>query len=170
MFKVNTTSRNIRRSVSPAAAPAVPATPSAEAIATPKVPDTPMHAMNTSFTNLMDAESAAAFLKPWLRLERGLRLQRFRMFADTYPGLTAEEKEALCKVLIKANDARMLNTKQQIQYEDGKIQSIRGLRMTRVGDGPAVFKIDVTRPTKKKKDSGASVIAAGSGSEADKNE
>ena len=124
--------------------------------------------MNTSITTFLDAETASAFLKPWLRLERGLRLQRFRVFAEEYPGLSTEEKEALCKVLIKANDARILNTKQQIHYEDGKIQNIRGLRMTRVGEGPAVFKIDTTRPTKKKKDT--STAAATAATESDKNE
>ncbi len=98
-----------------------------------------------------DAESASAFQRPWLRLERGLRLQKFRQFAEEYPGLSTEEKESLVKVLIKANDGKVLNTKQQIQYENERIQSIRGLKMTRIGDALATFKIDTTpvRPTKK---------------------
>jgi hypothetical protein len=76
--------------------------------------------------------------------------------------LNAEEKEALCKVLVKANDAKVLNTKQQITYEDGKIQSIRGLRMSRIGDLPATFKIDTNRATKKKvtKEEAAALAAA----------
>lgn len=94
--------------------------------------------------NFFDAESASAFQKPWLRLERGLRLQKIRQFAEEYPGLSETEKESLSKTLMRANDARQLNTKQQIQYEDGKIVSIRGLCMTRIGDGPATFKIDTT--------------------------
>ena len=106
--------------------------------------------MDKAMNSIFDAESASAHLKPWLRLERGLRLQKFRQFADEYPGLVPEEKEALYKVLQKANEAKLLNTKQQIQYEDGKIASIRGLRMTRVGDAPATFKIEVARLTKKK--------------------
>jgi hypothetical protein len=56
-------------------------------------------------------------------------------------------------MLVKANDAKVLNTKQQIQYENGKILSIRGLRKV-VGEGEPVFKIDVSRPTKKKTDDG----------------
>jgi hypothetical protein len=133
MFKVKNTRRNVRRSVSP-------------------TPDDGS-AVNMAMMNFFDAESASAFQKPWLRLERGLRLQKFRQFAEEYPGLTAEEREALCKTLLKANDSRLLNTKQQIQYEDGKIVGIRGLRMTRVGDAAATFKIEATptRQTAKKR-------------------
>ena len=131
MFKVVKTTRRNKRSMSPVER------------ADPAKGD-------TSAMAFFDAESASAFQRPWLRLERGLRLQKFRQFAEEYPGLSAEEKESLCKVLIKANDAKLLNTKQQIQYEAERIQSIRGLKMTRVGDAMATFKIDTTvRPTKK---------------------
>jgi hypothetical protein len=51
---------------------------------------------------------------------------------------------------VKANDAKLLNTKQQIQYENGNILTIRGLKMVRVGDTPATFKIEAVRPTKRK--------------------
>jgi hypothetical protein len=131
MFKVVKTTRRNRRSMSPVER-ADPAQADKTAMA------------------FFDAESASAFLRPWLRLERGLRLQKFRQFAEEYPGLNTEEKEGLYKVLVKANDAKLLNTKQQIQYESERIQSIRGLKMTRVGDAVATFKIDTTiRPTKK---------------------
>ncbi len=99
-------------------------------------------------TSFLSAESASAFLKPWLRLERGLRIQRFRAFAEEYPDLTADERDALFKALVKANDAKILNTKQQIQYEDGKIVGIRGLRV--IPGTPTQFKIDTSRPTKRK--------------------
>lgn len=98
-------------------------------------------------TTFFSAESAAAFMKPWLRLERGLRLGRFRVFAEEYPDLTVEERDILWKALVKFNDAKLLNTKQQIQYEEGKIVGIRGLKMVR-GD-TTVFKIE-TRPTKRR--------------------
>lgn len=100
-----------------------------------------------------DAESASAFQRPWLRLERGLRLQKLRQFSEEYPGLSSEEKDTLLKVLVKANDAKQLNTKQHIVYENEKILSIRGLKMTRIGDEAATFKIEavLVRPTKKVK-------------------
>jgi hypothetical protein len=101
-------------------------------------------------TSFFNAESAAsATTKPWLRLERGLRLQRFRVFAEEYPDITSEERELLYKALVKANDAKVLNTKQQIQYEEGKIVGIRGLKLIR-SDSGSVFKIDTSRPTKRK--------------------
>jgi hypothetical protein len=101
-------------------------------------------------TNFFEAESvAASTTKPWLRLERGLRLQKLRTFAEDYPGLTLDEKETLCKTLAKANDAKLLNTKQQIVYENGKILSIRGLKVVRSGD-VCSFKIEVHRQTKKR--------------------
>ena len=104
-------------------------------------------------TNFFEAESAAVSItKPWLRLERGLRLQKLRTFAENYPGLSDEDKESLNKTLVKANDAKLLNTKQQIVYEAGKIMAIRGLKVTKTGDPlqPASFKIEVPRQTKKK--------------------
>lgn len=102
--------------------------------------------------NFFDAESQAVInLKPWLRLERGIRLQKYRAFANAYPGLSEFERDLLYKLLVKANDAKLLNTKLQITYENGTIQSVKGLRMIRSGDlsEPAVFKIDIPRATKK---------------------
>ncbi len=138
MFKVVKNTRRNRRSPSP---PIGGSNTSASASA----PGT----MDTAMTSFFTAESASAFLKPWLRLERGLRLQRFRVFAEEYPDITPEEREILYKALVKLNDAKVLNTKQQIQYEEGKIVGIRGLKMVR-GENGTVFKIDVSRPTKRK--------------------
>jgi len=104
-------------------------------------------------TNFFEAEShAASTTKPWLRLERGLRLQKLRTFAESYPGLSIEEKENLNKALVKANDSKLLNTKQQLVYEEGKILNIRGLKIIRDGDPThsASFKIEVHRLTKKR--------------------
>jgi hypothetical protein len=113
-------------------------------------PQATEESVEKSMTTFFDAESAHALHKPWLRLERGLRLQRFRAFADVYPGLSDVEKDTLYRTLVKANDAKLLNTKQQIQYENGNILAVRGLKMVRLGDSPATFKIEVVRPTKRK--------------------
>ena len=144
MFRVKTTRRNIKR----AASPLRPATMTMVPTNTIEVPEpTPLE---KQYSNFFEAESAAtSTTKPWLRLERGLRLQKYRAFADAYPGLNLEEKESLYKILLKANENKLLNTKQQISYENGIILSIRGLRMIRVADLPAVFKIDNHRITKK---------------------
>ena len=125
MFRNVKTTRRIKRSVSP--------------------PPAGMDSMSTFLT----AESASAFLKPWLRLERGLRLQRIRAYAEEYPDLSTEERELLYKTLVKVNDAKLLNTKQQIQYEEGKIVGIRGLKLIR-GDTGTIFKIEPPRSMKRK--------------------
>jgi hypothetical protein len=109
--------------------------------------------MMSRLTNFFEAESAAvSTTKPWLRLERGLRLQKLRTFAEQYPGLSVDEKESMNRTLVKANDAKLLNTKQQIVYENGKILAIRGLKVIRTGDPTqqSSFKIEVPRQTKKK--------------------
>lgn len=164
MFRVKTTRRNVKRAVSPIR----PATdisghvdlsaltqPTNEAIhIQAQAPTaTPVdQSMEKQFNSFFEDESAATSLtRPWLRLERGFRLKKYRAFADAYPGLSDLEKENLIKVLVKANDAKLLNTKTQIQYEGGVILSIKGLKIIKTGDPtePAVFKIDVTRATKK---------------------
>jgi hypothetical protein len=154
MFRVKTTRRNVKRAISPLK---VATDISGAFIQQPVVKEQlqEQSQLERRVDNFFEAESAAVSLsKPWLRLERGLRLQKYRAFAEAYPGLTPIEKESLYKVLMKANDAKLLNTKTTIQYEGGAIQSIKGLKMIRTGDPtiPAVFKIDVSRPTKKHTD------------------
>ncbi len=162
MFRVKTTRRNVKRAVSPIR----PATdisghvdlssltqPTNEVIQAQVPTGTPVdQSMEKQFNSFFEDESAAtALTKPWLRLERGFRLKKYRAFAEAYPGLSPQEQDNLYKVLVKANDAKLLNTKTQIQYEGGIIQAIKGLKIIKTGDPtePAVFKIDVTRATKK---------------------
>ena len=78
-------------------------------------------------------------------------MQRFRAYADAYPGLSLTEKAKLYEVLLAANDKKLLNTKQQVNYENGVIQSVRGLKVIRTGDTkePAVIKIEPSRLTKR---------------------
>jgi hypothetical protein len=105
-----------------------------------------------TLANLLEAETVATLTtKPWLRLERGFRIQKLRAFAEAYPGLSAAEKEGLHAFLVRANDSKQLNTKSQITYEEGRIQAIKGLRVIRSGDPTEapIFKIDGGRQTKR---------------------
>lgn len=160
MFRVNTTRRNVKRAPSPfrpatdisgTAIFAMPATaPPAPKSSIPFSLSTA--SLEKTVTNLLDAETATALTtKPWLRLERGIRLQKYRAFADSYPGLSVEEQGRLNDFLVAANDARQLNTKAAISYENGKISAIKGLKIIRTGDPTvaAVFKIDTGRQTKR---------------------
>ena len=167
MFRTKTTTRrNMKRAISPlhaatnSSATAVSATATvtttttatATAVVAASLPET--NSFEKNLTNFFEAESSASSnTKPWLRLERGIRLQKIRAFAEEQTEYSKEEQNALIQMLTKANDAKVLNTKQQIQYENGKIQSIRGLRKL-TGEGEPTFKIEVSRPTKKKTEEG----------------
>lgn len=155
MFRVKTTRRNVKRAISPLRA----ATDISGAVNPMPQPVVATHSepavLERRLDNFFEAESAAVSLsKPWLRLERGIRLQKYRAFAEAYPGLSRDERDNLYKVLMKANDSKLLNTKTQINYEGGIILSVKGLKIIRTGDPTqaAVFKIDMSRPTKRHSD------------------
>ena len=156
MFRVKTTRRNVKRAISPLkVATDVSGVVNVIQHMPPPPPSDPSASLERRIDNFFEAESAAVSLsKPWLRLERGIRLQKFRAFAEVYPGLSKDERENLYRVLMKANDAKLLNTKTQIQYDNGIISAVKGLKIIRTGDPsqPAVFKIDMSRPTKRNTD------------------
>jgi hypothetical protein len=159
MFKGIKTTRRVRRAPSPMRVSTVTDisgnTIVNNTVINTNPPETKDPQFEKSFTTFFNAESAAATtVKPWLRLERGLRLQKYRAYALAYPGLTEEEQDALYRVLVKANDAKLLNTKLHIVYDNGVIQAVKGLKVIRTGDPtvPAVFKIEVPRATKKNTD------------------
>ena len=145
MFSATTTAAadpTVAAALAPATA--VAATTAASAAAEPL--------LEKRFSNFFEAETANVLAsKPWLRLERGMRLQKIRAFSEAYPGLSADEKAQLNAFLVKANDAKQLNTKAQITYENGAIMSIKGLKIIKTGDPsvPAVYKIETGRQTKR---------------------
>lgn len=162
MFRVKTTRRNIKRALSPIKPVSDPLAPPTnilvESASTPTPPPAPgtlstsLEKQDKQLTDLFASEAAHFSLtKPWLRLDRGMRMQKLRTFADNYEGLCAEDKENLYKYLIKANDSKLLNTKQQINYDNGAVQAIKGLKIIRTGDPaePATFKIETHRATKR---------------------
>jgi hypothetical protein len=108
--------------------------------------------MDPALVSFLTTESATALKKPWLRLERGIRLQKFRAFAEASAEMTTPaEKDILYRALVKANDEKLLSSKQQVVYdiESGTIMDIKGLRITRIGTAVPSVKIEVARPTKK---------------------
>lgn len=163
MFRVKTTRRNVKRALSPlkpASDPTAPPTnvlmetsTETTAAATPHTTlSSSLEKQDKQFTDLFTTEAAHFSLtKPWLRLDRGMRMQKLRTYADNYEGLSTEDKDNLYKYLVKANDSKLLNTKQQINYDNGAVQSIKGLKIIRTGDPtePATFKIETSRATKR---------------------
>jgi hypothetical protein len=101
---------------------------------------------------LLDAESQAAVHKPWLRLERGLRMRLLRAFVERQKDLTAVEKPELLAALVDALDKKLLNSKSQITYspETGDIIEINALKTIVSGTSKKIFRIEPpNRSTKK---------------------
>jgi len=108
--------------------------------------------MDPALVSFLSTDSATALKRPWLRLERGVRLQKFRAFAEASAEMTTpSEKDILYRALVKANDEKLLSSKQLVVYdiESGTIVDIKGLRITRIGTALPSVKIEVARPTKK---------------------
>jgi hypothetical protein len=115
------------------------------------------------FRNLLDVSARDAFARPWHRLERGLRLNRLRMYVEEIAprcSFTAEEKLNFFGFLQRALDRKLLNTYKIVNYlpEEQRIESIRGLEVRRMADGTSKWGFTAKRPKdtgttrKKKKD------------------
>ena len=110
-----------------------------------------------SFKNLLDESAREAYARPWHRLERGLRLNRLRLYVEEVGpqcSFTKDEKENFFNFLQKALDKKLLNTNKVVNYEPErqKIMCIRGLEVRRIPDGTAKWgftikktKADATR-------------------------
>jgi len=102
--------------------------------------------------DLLNAESAAAVHRPWLRLERGLRMRLLRAYVEKQKDLAPGEKVDLLAALIEALDRKLLNSKSQITYnqEAGDIIEINALKIIRPSEGKISFRIEPpNRGTKK---------------------
>jgi hypothetical protein len=111
------------------------------------------------FRNLLDESAREAFRRPWHRLERGLRLNRLRMYVEEMSAqcsFTTEEKGRFFVFLQNALDRKLLNTHKIVEYlpETQKIKSIKGLEVRRTPNGEAKWgfvrakKADATRKRK----------------------
>jgi len=111
------------------------------------------------FRNLLDESAREAFRRPWHRLERGLRLNRLRMYMEEMSAqcsFVSDEKERFFAFLQNALDRKLLNTHKIVEYlpELQKIKSIRGLEVRRTPTGEAKWgfvrakKVDGTRRKK----------------------
>jgi hypothetical protein len=112
-----------------------------------------------AFRDLLEAGAQEAYVRPWHRLERGLRLNRLRIFLEEVGSqfeLTKEEKEAGFLFLQKSLDKKLLNTLKIVQYDQvtQRIQTIRGLDIQRTPEGVVMWGFSLNkRPdsTRKKK-------------------
>ena len=104
---------------------------------------------NTVFTPLMNflqKETESAFRRPWHRLERGLRMNRLRLFSDEEAKrlhLSEQEKNNLFVLLNKSLEKKRLNSKTAVVYdmEEEKIKEIKGLVTHRNSAGETLFQL-----------------------------
>ncbi len=93
-----------------------------------------------SFRTLLEEGAREAYSRQWHRLERGLRLNRIRLFIeDISPqfSLDTREKEGLFEFLRNALDKKLLNTLKVVVYDQSqqRITTIKGLELKRNDNG-----------------------------------
>jgi hypothetical protein len=93
-----------------------------------------------SFKLMLDGGVLEAYTRPWHRIERGLRLNRLRLYIEEIVpeyNLTDEEKESLFVFFQKALDKKLLNTLKIVLYDQNtqRITSIKGFEIKRNAEG-----------------------------------
>ena len=158
MFRAKTVKRTIKK---PAATntdisgvSAVTTSASASGMTTTNTVERNSNVLSTenALSALLDAESKSAVHRPWLRLERGMRMRLLRAYVDKQTETPAAERIDLLFALVEALDRKLLNSKSQITYnqEDGVIAEIPALKIIRPAEGKVVFRIEPpNRSTKK---------------------
>ena len=116
---------------------------------------------DSSLKGLLDDSAREAYSRPWHRIERGLRLNRLRIFVEEVApqfGMSKEEREGFFVFLQKALDKKLLNTLKVVIYdqETQRITQIRGLEIKRNQEGGLKWgfsvkkqRTDATRKRKK---------------------
>lgn len=104
------------------------------------------YSLNEGLQELLRKESEVAFKKPWHRLERGMRLNRIKLFVDTMKdgkGLQELESQALLQLLTKSLDKKLLNSKNSVIYDidTERILEIKNLVMHQKADGTYIFQM-----------------------------
>ena len=113
-----------------------------------------------TFKNLLEDSAREAYSRPWHRIERGLRLNRLRIFVEEITPqfeMNTVDKEAFFVFLQKALDKKLLNTLKVVNYDQEKqrITTIRGLEIKRNPEGILKWGFNNKKPrpdgTRKKK-------------------
>jgi len=101
---------------------------------------------NSAFLKFLDVKTEDAYTRPWHRLERGLRLNRLRLFSKDETEkfhLGEKDQNALFVLLTKALDKKLLNSKTTVVYDQDKqkILEIKGLALHTLADGTTQFQL-----------------------------
>lgn len=95
---------------------------------------------DSSFKSLLEDSAREAYSRPWHRIERGLRLNRLRIFVEEIAPqfqMNTVDKENFFIFLQKALDKKLLNTLKVVNYDQEKqrIVTIRGLEIKKNTEG-----------------------------------
>lgn len=121
-----------------------------------------------TFQALLEDSAREAYSRPWHRIERGLRLNRLRIFIEEIAPqfmMTKEEKDAFFIFLQKSLDKKLLNTLKVVNYdlEKQRIMKIRGLEVKRNEEGVLKYCFSTKVPnaggTRKKKKQGEEEVS-----------
>jgi len=117
-----------------------PDTVPASATTTPEDSSMPSYGQNTGLEEFLSLDAGEAYKRPWHRLERGLRLNRIRLFIDQERirmGLSDADVTYLTSILHKALEKKLLNSKTYVIYdqESQEIKEIKGLIYHKTADG-----------------------------------
>jgi hypothetical protein len=145
----------VEEAVTPTVVPAVEAVQTVEAVAPVVISNvTPIGPNGTflgsltnqssQFQTFLTSHANDAYTRPWHRLERGVRLNRLRLFAHEERArcaLSDADQQALFLVLTKALEKKQLNSKTIVTYdtEQQKILEIKGLVSHKHADGRTIY-------------------------------
>jgi hypothetical protein len=102
--------------------------------------------------SILEEGAKDAYSRQWHRIERGLRLNRLRLFIEEispHYQMSKEEKDQLFVYLQKALDKKLLNTLKVVQYDTAtqRILSIKGLDMKRNEEtGQLYYELNAKKP------------------------
>jgi hypothetical protein len=121
-----------------------------------------------TFKTLLEDSAREAYSRPWHRIERGLRLNRLRIFVEEIGPqfeMTSAERVDFFIFLQKALDKKLLNTLKVVNYDQEKqrIMQIRGLDIKRNPEGLLKWGFSSKKPrtdgTRKKRKDEISIIS-----------
>jgi hypothetical protein len=117
----------------------------------PQAPLDFLQNMEKGMDAFFTSENKNTLKRPWIKLDRALRIDRLRTFANDYKDITAEEKTRLTQCLLSSLDRGLLKTRQIVNYntETCKIDEIKGL-IIQTTDTVRSFKVELPRATKRR--------------------
>ena len=118
----------------------------ATAAATAAAPIQESFGENPNLVSFLDTNAGDAFRRPWHRLERGLRLNRIRLFIASEKAklnLSDADTDYLTNLLHKSLDKKLLNSKSAVVYsvEAQEIQEMKGLEYHTTSEGRVLSQI-----------------------------